>query len=83
VLDERRIAVRIPNVPLAIIPAPAISPSSYRDRPKNSTLAPVPKKGMRRAKSTKGISIRDLLRTVFQGKRATVIARPMMAKYER
>jgi hypothetical protein len=38
---------------------------------------------MRRAKSTKGISIRDLLRTVFQGKRAMVIARPMLAKYER
>jgi hypothetical protein len=47
--------------------APASKPSRYKFNEPISNRSPLPKKGIKRAKNIKGISIKDLFATVVMG----------------
>ena len=66
VVVERSTALSTPSVPLATIDAPANKPASYSWNGPTCTTSPVPKKGMRIAKNTKGISIKARLKVVIR-----------------
>jgi hypothetical protein len=80
VVAERFIATKIPSVPLATMLAPASKPSRYKFKDPTSNRSPLPKKGIKRAKKIKGISINDLLATVVIGNLATWVTEIIIKK---
>jgi hypothetical protein len=60
--------------------APASKPSRYKLKDPTSNLSPLPKKGIKRAKKIKGISINDLLATVVIGNLAIWVTEIIIKK---